>query len=166
MFITLLGGAAAAWPLAARAQQSAMPVIGYLSSAIGGRFRTASRDVPPRLDGRWLRRGPKRRINTARRMETNARCQGVGHRTHRAQSRRASRNGGDYSALAAKAVTSTIPIVFGDGQRSGRSRHGRELNRPRGNVTGVKLLITELEPKQIGLLQRICAGYYPRSPRS
>ena len=153
-FVSLLGGAAAAWPLAARAQQPAMPVIGFLNASVARRVRTVAR-VPPRPQGNRLCRGQKRcdRISLGR---------GSIRSSARAGGRSGSPSGdGDRcdrrakSGAGAKAATATIPIVFTGG--ADPVGHGlvASLNRPGGNATGIINASTELEAKRLELLHEM-----------
>jgi ABC-type uncharacterized transport system substrate-binding protein len=153
-FIALLGGAAAAWPLAARAQQAAMPVIGYFSArsldaeapirvpflkALEGSGFAAGRDVAieyrfaegqderlPMLAAELVRRQVAMLVATDR-----------------------------PSAVAAKAATARIPIVFTSGFDPVQLGLVASFNRPGGNATGVHLFTTELGPKRLSLLREL-----------
>ena len=139
-FITLLGGAAAAWPLAARAQQPAMPVIGFLSSTSLAERGPSGGRVPPGPERDRLCRGPERgdRIPLGGRPIRSA--AGTGGRSGSPSGGRDRRDWRHACALAAKAATATIPIVFVTSAAT-RSRLGlvASLNRPGGNVTGVTI---------------------------
>jgi putative tryptophan/tyrosine transport system substrate-binding protein len=153
-FITLIGGAVAAWPLAASAQQPSMPVIGYFSGrspdaeaplrvpflkALADSGFTVGRDVAieyrfaegqderlPALAAELVRRRVTMLVATDR-----------------------------PSALAAKAATATIPIVFTSGFDPVQIGLVASFNRPGGNATGVSLFTAELGPKRLGLLREL-----------
>src|SRR3954463_9549590 len=151
-FITLLGGAAAAWPVVARAQQ-AMPVIGFLNGA------SAAGDAPMvaavrqglkevgyvegqnvAIEFRWAEgkydRLPALAADLARRQVAVLAATST------------------PAALAAKATTSTIPIVFTTGADPVELGLVASLNRPGGNVTGVSFLVNELTTKQFEMLRK------------
>jgi putative ABC transport system substrate-binding protein len=156
-FTTVLVGAAATWPLATYAQQP-LPVIGYLSSrslddsvnlvaafrkglgetgyvegkniAIEYRWAEGQYDRLPAMATDLVRRGAAVLVTT----------------------------GGEPSALAAKAATSTIPIVFTTGGDPVKIGLVESLNRPGGNATGVSLLTTAPEAKRLGLLHELVSA--------
>jgi putative ABC transport system substrate-binding protein len=153
-FITLVGGAAA-WPVAARAQQPALPVIGLLSprspavdAALISVIRQGLNDagfVEGRnvaLDYRWAD-GQHDRV-TALATDLVQRKTAV-----------IIAMGGEISAVAAKNATATVPIVFLVGSDPVRSGLVSNLNRPGGNITGTSSFIFDLEPKRLGLMREL-----------
>jgi putative ABC transport system substrate-binding protein len=157
-FISALGGATLAWPLAVRAQQSAMPVIGYLGVTSagdeGGRiaaFRqglgeagfTEGKNVL--IDYRWAEGHYERYTelvaDLVRRPVSVIFSAGI-----------------STGAVAAKAATTTIPIVFAVGDDPIKLGIVTSLNRPGGNVTGVHFLTAEVVAKRLGLLRELLPG--------
>ena len=153
-FITLLGGAAAAWPLAVRAQQSAMPMIGFLS---GASPQTIPQRVAAFLQGlgetgyivgmnvaieyRWGADELGRLPVLAAELVDRRVAVLVSHT--------------DLAITAARAATTTIPIVFLTGADPVRAGFVLSLNRPRGNLTGVTTLGSDLGRKRLVLLHEL-----------
>jgi len=154
-FISLLGGAAAAWPLAAGAQQPVTPVVGFvypgapeLSTGIVAAFRKGLNETGF-IEGRNVTVEFRFGYNDNARLPELA--------ADLAQRRVAviATPGSTPSALAAKAATTTIPIVFGIGPDPVEIGLVASLNRPGGNITGVSSMNAELGAKRLGLLHEL-----------
>jgi putative tryptophan/tyrosine transport system substrate-binding protein len=154
-FITGITGAAAAWPLAARAQQAATPVVGYLGTGSSGAgqelvsaFHRGLKEAGyiegqnVRIEYRWAE-GQYQRLPTLA-VELVQRRPTVIVTT-----------GGSRAALAAEAATTKIPIIFSAGDDPIETGIVSSLNRPNGNVTGATFLTTVLEAKRLELLHEL-----------
>ena len=154
-FITLLGGAAVAWPIAAGAQQPAMPVIGFLDPTSPDARRDRLRAFRQGLKDTGYVEGENVRIEYRWAENQLDRLPMLANELVRQRVNVIATPGGANVALAAKAATMTIPIVFGVSEDPVRYGLVASHSRPGGNATGVNFLVAELGSKQLGLLREL-----------
>src|SRR6266498_747079 len=160
-FITLLGGAAAAWPLAARAQQRAMPVVGFLASSSADAPSGPVAAIHLALKQAGYEVGQTVRMEYRYANNQLERLPALADELVKIPAAVIITSGGPAPTLAAKAATTTIPIVFAPVPDPVRSGLVASFNRPGGNITGVAALTIELDPKRLELLHELAPSGGP-----
>jgi len=151
-FISLVGGAAASWPFGVRAQQPAMPMVGWLGSGSPAGFANDVAAFREGLNGTVFTEGRNVTIEFRWAEGQYDRLPALAADLVQRSATVIVAAGGAVSALAAKAITTTVPIVFVNGSDPVKFGLVERLNRPGGNLTGVVTFSNVIEAKRLQLL--------------